>query len=1218
MSEYFPIQIRHLDKTIDPLSGSDLFPIQIGNAINGFETRASNLSDVLSYINYENLNTDVNTLNVSNSAQVSNLLYVGNVNPIQGINFYVDGNAVISGSLSALSGVTYFKTNIAQTTAMLLSGASGVGLTVLHDYEFPIAQFFDSTNIALHIDGASERAGNVGVKTIKPNEALTVYGNISASNVVYGLHANTRTAYVSSLSTYNSNVRGSAVLGTEVGSSLTIGNLSSSQTTINGNVNINAVSSSAEFKTIIGSESSDVYINGYAFIKNLSSTGDLFLNNINGQSFEVNLGNFNAINNVLGTTTLSGDVYLNGDVNINSEGNNNTYLNNIDNTGSVFVGNPFNTLNVNTNKLTHNSNLTSELVNLTFTEIDSLTSTIDTIFNDLSIVYFVSSINPLNQSITSVQYKYVENIEGLSIDLTQDILNIGSEKFSTNIKGNTITSTAGSLLSLYTLSGGIVKIGEENNNIELKGFSVEINDPSDGVEKSTYINSKDGAGNIELGNTQGYTIINGLSTYVNTLCAANTVIGHLSGTVEVYNLTVLNSFSAIIDNFEVNNLAAQNVLVSENANFNNVNVGGLINTTNGNSDQWNISYDEIIRNDGTGLVLSNVTNYLSTSNVQLSSATLNSATVNNTLSVGAVQVRTVGYNVFLGDSTTGRSTTTGNHNFVFGLYAGYCNTTGGSNNFLGSYAGYYNTTGNSNNFIGRCAGFYNQTGSNNNFIGRSAGFCGRSEGVGYGVGTNNNFFGQCAGFKGGNGTNNNFFGQCAGFNVGNYGGSNNTFIGYKAGKGQYIGTHNYVCANNMISYNVAIGFKAGYKISGGLSYWGADPLNSQISLYKGAATQNNIFVGYKAGYNSCAQIPDAAFISTVGDNNFLGFCAGFSNTLGSCNNFFGRSAGSFNRTGSNNIFIGNNANTASAQMSALNGVIVLGTGAIATQTNQIVLSTANISIRSLSGTAVGPNLFIGNATTGNNTATGSHNFVFGLSAGNALTSGNNNVFIGNCAGRVNTTGGSNNFFGSNAGRGNTTGGSNNFFGSNAGRCNTDGDWNNFLGPNAGFYNNTGCSNNFLGFNAGNANTEGSFNNFFGDQAGLRNTTGGNNNFFSRDAGVWNTTGGNNNFFGYKAGCSNTTGSCNNFLGNCAGGFNRTGSNNIFIGNNANTASAQTSALSGVIVLGTGATAQLNNELSIGSTTWPLSTRSDNTFTGQVSSVILRLNGSLFRVPIIPV
>jgi len=153
---------------------------------------------------------------------------------------------------------------------------------------------------------------------------------------------------------------------------------------------------------------------------------------------------------------------------------------------------------------------------------------------------------------------------------------------------------------------------------------------------------------------------------------------------------------------------------------------------------------------------------------------------------------------------------------------------------------------------------------------------------------------------------------------------------------------------------------------------------------------------------------------------------------------------------------------------------------------------------------------------------------------------------------------------------------------------------------------------------GNDAATGNHNFVFGLSAGNALTTGSNNNFLGNCAGRFNTTGGNNNFIGSDAGHNNTTGSYNTFLGFRAGCFNGTGSNNIFIGNNTNTTSAQVSALSGVIVIGADAVAQLNNELSIGSATWPLSTIPDSTLTGQISSVILRLNGSLFRVPIIPV
>ena len=445
-------------------------------------------------------------------------------------------------------------------------------------------------------------------------------------------------------------------------------------------------------------------------------------------------------------------------------------------------------------------------------------------------------------------------------------------------------------------------------------------------------------------------------------------------------------------------------------------------------------------------------------------------------------------------------------------------TVGTSNVFLGdSTTGRNAATGNHNFVFGLSAGNSLTSGAHNIFIGYKAGSKITSP-HSFAPGNFNNFLGRYAGENTvSGGMFNNFLGANAGRNN-TWGGSNN-FLGYRAG-----------CSNTTGCNNNFLGYAAG--------------LNNTAGGY-------NNFLGNAAGLCN----------TTGGCNNFLGLNAGRYNTEGCNNNFLGEGAGCFNRTGSHNIFIGNNANTASAQMSALSGVIVLGTGAVATQTNQIVLSTADISLRTLKGSAAGPNVFIGDSTTGNNNATGNHNFVFGLSAGNALTSGSNNVFVGDCAGYSNTIGGSNNFLGF-----------------NAGRCNTDGDWNNFLGPNAGFFNTTGCSNNFLGFNAGGANTEGSFNNFFGDQAGLRNTTGSFNNFLGIGAGVWNTTGGSNNFLGYDAGFCNRTGSHNNFLGNKAGCFNRTGSNNIFIGNNANTASAQTSALSGVIVLGTSAIATESHQI----------------------------------------
>ena len=340
-----------------------------------------------------------------------------------------------------------------------------------------------------------------------------------------------------------------------------------------------------------------------------------------------------------------------------------------------------------------------------------------------------------------------------------------------------------------------------------------------------------------------------------------------------------------------------------------------------------------------------------------------------TLSLSTVQIRTrPTANVFIGDSTTGNNTNTGNHNFVFGLSAGnaltdgsnnvfigacagrlttggllygiipiginnnflgnaagFSNTTGRDNNFFGCNAGRCNTTGGSNNFFGCNAGLSNTTGGFNNFFGCNAGRCNTTGGF-------NNFLGRNAGYSNTTGSNNNFLGNQAGIlgNLGTAVGSRNSFFGAYAGVGSaFFAT---VSASN----NSFFGVGAGRAITNGCN-------NNIFGYNAGCANTTgncNNFIGDFVGRNN----------TTGNSNNFLGNDAGCCNTTGNSNLFLGNSAGGFNRVGSNNIFIGNNANTASAQMSALSGIIVLGTGAIATESHQVVLSTANVLFRSTGST----------------------------------------------------------------------------------------------------------------------------------------------------------------------------------------------------------------------------------------------------------------------------
>ena len=391
-----------------------------------------------------------------------------------------------------------------------------------------------------------------------------------------------------------------------------------------------------------------------------------------------------------------------------------------------------------------------------------------------------------------------------------------------------------------------------------------------------------------------------------------------------------------------------------------------------------------------------------------------------------------------------------------------------------------------------------------------------------------------------------------------------------------------VSANNFYGNGSGLN-PAGALLTGGT--YNAGIFSTAASLIGGS---NNFFVGSGAGYSN----------TTGYYNNFLGFGAGAFNTTGSSNNFLGISAGCSNTTGSNNTIIGNTSDTATGNLS---GVIVLGTGATATESYQLVLSTANVSIKSsLSTLNIGSptvpnnltvfgtisassylgisisginvpsalltggtynagifstaasliggsnNFFVGSCAGACNTIGSSNNFL-GYSAGYSNTTGYSNNFLGSGAGYSNTTGYSNNFVGYGAGYSNTTGGSNSFLGSGAGRSNATGNSNNFLGSCAGYSNTTGYSNNFFGSCAGYSNTTGSSNNFLGSGAGACNTTGDSNNFFGSSAGACNTIGYSNNFLGYGAGLFNTVGSSNNFLGYCAGRCNTVGSSNNFLG-----------------------------------------------------------------------
>ena len=519
-------------------------------------------------------------------------------------------------------------------------------------------------------------------------------------------------------------------------------------------------------------------------------------------------------------------------------------------------------------------------------------------------------------------------------------------------------------------------------------------------------------------------------------------------------------------------------------------------------------------------------------------------------------------NIRIGDSTTGCSVSSSQHNFFagigagssttsnegdgqnifIGLSAGYYNIKGGDNIFLGCESGYFNNCnggyngGFNNNFFGNRAGYSNIDGSYNNFFGRYAGFANTT-------GSYNNFFGNNAGRNNTTGYYNNFFGYCAGSY--NTIGSDNTFFGAFAGAANTTGNHNNFFGagagggNTTGSYNNSFGRSAGQNNTTGCynNFFGKDAGFAAELGYDYEGSDNNLF-----GRSTGAEISTGSF------NNFFGACAGLHNTTGSNNNFFGKYSGYCNTTGCFNNFLGVYAGQ------GRKGRIT----SIGITSSTTLAGEANNSYPDVSGTGgdgSGATFYVerdGNGdvtivniiTEGQNYNQGNTLTIDGSAVGGSSGTDDITITVDTVEG---STGSDNNFFGRCAGLNNTTGSYNNFFGEGAGKDNTDGRRNNFLGASAGCSNTTGCNNNFFGNRVGLNNITGNYNNFFGKYSGYFNTTGSSNNFFGQNAGSNNTTGCYNNFFGKDAGSNNITGSCNIAIGHNVQLYNSSGDNQLAIG-----------------------------------------------------------------------
>ena len=321
-------------------------------------------------------------------------------------------------------------------------------------------------------------------------------------------------------------------------------------------------------------------------------------------------------------------------------------------------------------------------------------------------------------------------------------------------------------------------------------------------------------------------------------------------------------------------------------------------------------------------------------NYALRDSTLNLPSVNN--------------NTILGTKAAPDLDRSGNDdNTLFGSYAGFKLNTGGGFNtingltLIGSRAGYNfitTTRGIANaTFVGAFAGYNGGTGVINinrgvrggTFIGYKAGYAGgnpESIAIGVeaglnGVSSNSIVIGASSGALRASATgcyNDVFIGTRAGYN---FGGQDNTFVGNSAGSG----TDTKV----LVGYeNTFLGSFSGYTSVGNTNTF----VGVSTGLINNAS--GNTFIGHNSGSTN----------TTGSGNTFLGKNSGLSSIYGGNNTFLGYEAGKNIRSSGNNTFVGYDAGIDIADSSRVQGSVVIGTGARATESYSFILGNQSMRV----------------------------------------------------------------------------------------------------------------------------------------------------------------------------------------------------------------------------------------------------------------------------------
>ncbi|MEI8223491.1 MAG: tail fiber domain-containing protein, partial [bacterium] len=346
----------------------------------------------------------------------------------------------------------------------------------------------------------------------------------------------------------------------------------------------------------------------------------------------------------------------------------------------------------------------------------------------------------------------------------------------------------------------------------------------------------------------------------------------------------------------------------------------------------------------------------------------------------------------------------------------------------------------------------------------------------------------------------NFFGRDAGNGAVNA--SDSSFLGYRAGYEATDATGS-LFAGNMAGYqaysaaqSLMVGYQAGYNASGTPDFLGA-------SLNSVGVIGTSSFIGYQAGYDAAGAVASnflglqAGYEATNAyGSNFMGVRAGYGATNASSTNFVGYQAGYQAVDAESSNFFGNSAGyRAYGAVASL--MVGYQAGYNASNTPDFLGPTQNASA------IPGNSNFIGYQAGYDAPGAALSTFI-GVQAGKGAIDALGSNFIGYNAGEGALNAAASTFIGNNAGGNATNARDSIFMGNGAGRNATGAFKSVFLGPSSGAGASAAPFSTYIGFDSGAGSTNAANSIFLGHNAGWGAPQAANSIFIGGNTGLGDT------------------------------------------------------------------------------------------------------------------